>query len=154
MNPPQEPVRGLPMFPGGGVPRPESRERKLYIRAVAVFALALTVAYLSWRAVFTIDLDAWWVSLPLFAFEFYAFVSLGLFAFTLWDIDVRAEFSEATVQVFPFLRSLVHLADLEPGEHGLLDHGRVVLDEVNDPTSEVAGLDSAVDVVDDQRRRP
>ena len=95
---PREPVRpDLPVFPGGGVPRPESSQRKLYIRSVAVFALTVTFAYLSWRAAFTIDLDAWWVSVPLFAFEFYAFVSLALFAFTLWDIDVRAEFdSRAT----------------------------------------------------------
>jgi cellulose synthase (UDP-forming) len=71
------------------LPAPEPASRTILIRAVAVAALLVTVAYLTWRALFTVNLDAWYVALPMLLLEVHAGLSLGLFAFSLWDVDAR-----------------------------------------------------------------
>jgi hypothetical protein len=53
--------------------------RELLTRAVAVLALAVTVVYLMWRVVATIDLRVWWLSIPLLVLELHAAVGLGLY---------------------------------------------------------------------------
>lgn len=68
-------------------PEPETAATKLKIRALAVLALAASVAYLAWRTLFTLDLSVWWLSVPLLLLEVHAVVGLGLFAFSLWDVD-------------------------------------------------------------------
>ena len=60
--------------------------RELLTRAVAVLALAVTVVYLMWRVVATIDLRVWWLSIPLLVLELHAAVGLGLYVFSLWDV--------------------------------------------------------------------
>src|SRR3990172_11424052 len=80
----------LPVFPAGGLPLAESLRRKLLIRGVAVIGIAVSLSYLAWRVLFTLDLGAWWVSIPFLILELQAFLSLSLFAFSLWDIDVKA----------------------------------------------------------------
>lgn len=77
----------LPSFPGSAVPQAESPGRKLWIRAAAVTAILVSLAYLVWRALFTIDLAFWWIAIPFLALEVHALVSLCFFAFSLWDID-------------------------------------------------------------------
>ena len=75
----------LPRFPDGAPPdRP--RIRDLGARAVAVLALIVTAAYLVWRAVATVDLAVWWLSIPLYVLELHAAVGLGLYTFSLWDV--------------------------------------------------------------------
>lgn len=78
-----------PVFPGSGLPAPESRGRKLLIRSVAILAIAVTLLYLTWRATDTIDLASWWVSIPFLFLEIFGLVSFVLFTFSLWDVDVR-----------------------------------------------------------------
>ncbi|MCV0403555.1 MAG: glycosyltransferase [Chloroflexi bacterium] len=73
----------------GHLPPPDSSSRLLIIRAAAVLALAATVVYLGWRAAFTLNLDAWYLALPMLLLEIHAAIGLGLFAFSLWDVDVR-----------------------------------------------------------------
>ena len=77
---------GWPSFPGGRLPEPESAARKLVIRCVGLLAIVVSLAYLVWRALFTIDLGVWWASIPFFGLEAYALFSLALFTFSLWDI--------------------------------------------------------------------
>jgi cellulose synthase (UDP-forming) len=75
----------LPRFPDGATPGgPCSRD--LATRAVAVLALTVTAAYLIWRAVATVDLAVWWLSIPLYVLELHAAVGLGLYTFSLWDV--------------------------------------------------------------------
>ncbi|MGH9283093.1 MAG: hypothetical protein ACRD0S_09150, partial [Acidimicrobiales bacterium] len=81
------PLGGLAGFAGGSLPEPEGRGRSALIRTVAVVALAASVAYLTWRAMATLDLSVWWVSIPLLALEAHAVAGLGLFTFSLWDVD-------------------------------------------------------------------
>ena len=83
-------------FHGGAIPDREHAWRRGYIRAFAILALTLTVAYLAWRIVATIDLSVWWVAVPLLAFEVHNAVGLALFTFALWDIDVRPKFYNAS----------------------------------------------------------
>jgi cellulose synthase (UDP-forming) len=54
-----------------------------------LLALAATAAYLGWRALATLNLDAWYLAVPMLAFEVHAAVGLGLFTFSLWDVDRR-----------------------------------------------------------------
>jgi cellulose synthase (UDP-forming) len=76
---------GLPRFPDGAPPD-SPRIRDLVTHAVAVLALTATAVYLIWRAVATIDLAVWWLSIPLYVLELHAAVGLGLYTFSLWDV--------------------------------------------------------------------
>ena len=78
----------LPSFPDRATPGGWFHDR--VARAVAVLALAVTAAYLTWRAVATIDLAVWWVSLPLYLLELHAALGLGLYVFSLWDLRAQA----------------------------------------------------------------
>jgi len=75
----------LPRFPDGAPPD-GPRIRDLVTRVVAVLALIVTAAYLLWRAVATVDLALWWLSIPLYVLELHAAVGLGLYTFSLWDV--------------------------------------------------------------------
>jgi cellulose synthase/poly-beta-1,6-N-acetylglucosamine synthase-like glycosyltransferase len=46
----------------------------------------VSVVYLTWRVCFTLGGNLW-VSLPLWVLELYAAVGLGLFTFSLWNLD-------------------------------------------------------------------
>ncbi len=78
-----------PTIPGRDLPLPESRTRTWSTRAIALLAVSVTVAYLVWRAGWTLALDVWWVSVPLFVLEVHAAIGLALFTFSLWDVDRR-----------------------------------------------------------------
>ena len=54
------------VFRDGSIPAPETRIRRGMIHGVALFAIAVTAAYLAWRLMGTIALDWWWVAIPLF----------------------------------------------------------------------------------------
>jgi cellulose synthase (UDP-forming) len=73
----------------GQLPAPDSPNRLLLIRGVALIALAVTAAYLGWRALATLNLDAWYLAVPMLVLEIHAALGLGLFAFSLWDVDRR-----------------------------------------------------------------
>jgi cellulose synthase (UDP-forming) len=71
------------------LPAAEPARRLLATRFVAVLALVVTAAYLGWRATSTLNLAAWYLALPMLLLEVHAGVGLGLFAFSLWDVDAR-----------------------------------------------------------------
>ncbi len=73
----------------GHLPPPDGARRLLLIRAVAVVALVATAIYLGWRATSTLNLEAWYLALPMLVLEAHAAMGLGLFAFSLWDVDRR-----------------------------------------------------------------
>ena len=82
---PTEAQLRLPRFPDGAS-SDSPRILDLVTRAVAVLALIVTAAYLVWRAVATVDLAVWWLSIPLYVLELHAAVGLGLYTFSLWDV--------------------------------------------------------------------
>ncbi len=73
----------------GHLPPRESAGRLLLIRSAAVLALVVTAAYLVWRATATMNPDATWLSVPMLVLEVHAAIGLGLFTFSLWDVDRR-----------------------------------------------------------------
>jgi cellulose synthase (UDP-forming) len=83
-------------LPGPGLPPRSGRIATLTVRAITLVALIATVAYLTWRTAFTVDLAVWWVSVPLIVLEIHAAIGLALFAFSLWDVDRRPVVDDVT----------------------------------------------------------
>jgi cellulose synthase (UDP-forming) len=80
-----------PGSPGYSPPRSvlfeENPTRRFRIRVIALGAALVGLAYLTWRAFATLNLAAWWLSVPLLLVEIQAFISLLLFTFSLWDLN-------------------------------------------------------------------
>jgi len=88
--PPGDPARSAipPAFPDGHRPAAESQRRVTMVRLVALAALAVTGAYLTWRvAAGTVNLAAWWVALPLLVAEIHNAFGLVLYTVALWEVD-------------------------------------------------------------------
>ena len=69
-----------------GLPAPEPKGRRAVIRTTALVAIVATAAYLGWRIGFTVR-QSLWLAIPLWLLELHALVGLGLFTFSLWDLD-------------------------------------------------------------------
>ncbi len=69
-----------------GLPAPEPKGRRAVIRTTALVAIVTTAAYLGWRIGFTVR-QSLWLAIPLWLLELHALVGLGLFTFSLWDLD-------------------------------------------------------------------
>jgi cellulose synthase (UDP-forming) len=77
-----------PAFRDGQRPAAESPRRVAVVRLVAVAALAVTAAYLTWRvAAGTVNLAAWWIAVPLLVVEIHNAFGLLLFTVALWEVD-------------------------------------------------------------------
>ncbi len=72
-----------------GLPRREPLDAVALTRLVAIVAVAVSVAYLAWRALATLNLSAWYLSVPMLFLEVHAVLGLALFTFSLWDVDRR-----------------------------------------------------------------
>lgn len=77
----------IPQFLGSERPAPESARQLLLVRGVAVATIAVTFAYLVWRAVATLDLSVWWLAVPLLLAEMHNALGLSLYTMSLWDVD-------------------------------------------------------------------
>lgn len=75
------------VFRDGSIPPHESQARKLLIRGWAVLAIAVTAAYLVWRMNGTVDLQWWWISIPLLTVEIHNALGLVLYTIALWSLD-------------------------------------------------------------------
>jgi cellulose synthase/poly-beta-1,6-N-acetylglucosamine synthase-like glycosyltransferase len=80
----ESPEDGL--FAGSALPEPETVVRRRLIHVVAILALLVSFGYLGWRVGFTLG-GSLWVSIPLWILELHAAFGLGLYAFSLWDLD-------------------------------------------------------------------
>ena len=138
-----------PPLPGRGLPAPESVRRRTAIRAIAVAALAVTVAYLLWRTVATVELAVWWVSVPLLVLEFHAALGLALFTFSLWDVDRRPDARDVfattdriAVLIPTYNESLEILTPTIAAAVAMrVDHETWVLDDGDRPEVEQLALD-------------
>ncbi|HWC29921.1 MAG TPA: hypothetical protein VG845_07560, partial [Dehalococcoidia bacterium] len=77
----------LPSFGPSGRPKPESHARLWRIHAFAVVTLIFGFVYITWRFADTINLNVWYIALPLIIAETHNVVGLFLFTLALWDID-------------------------------------------------------------------
>lgn len=64
-----------------------SPTRLRLMRILAVFSLVITLIYLGWRLAFTLAPETLWMAVPFFLLEVHGAISLGLFIFSVWDID-------------------------------------------------------------------
>jgi cellulose synthase (UDP-forming) len=77
----------VPAPPPSAFPSPEPVRTRALVRTVAVLAILMSCAYLTWRALETIDLAVWWIALPLLLLEAHAAAGLVLHTIGLWDLD-------------------------------------------------------------------
>jgi cellulose synthase (UDP-forming) len=127
--------------PGRDLPLPESTARQWSIRALALLALTVTAAYLVWRVGWTLALDVWWVSIPLFVLEVHAALGLALFTFSLWDIDrrpatrdVRATDARVAVLIPTYNEGIeVLMPTVAAAKAMRVDHATWVLDDGDRP---------------------
>lgn len=82
-----DPALAATVFRDGSLPPPETTPRRLVIHGVALFAIAVTGAYLTWRLTSTIALAWWWVAIPLFVVEVHNAFGLVLYTIALWSLD-------------------------------------------------------------------
>jgi cellulose synthase/poly-beta-1,6-N-acetylglucosamine synthase-like glycosyltransferase len=94
--PQSEPTRLIPdlsppdIFRNGSMPPHETARQKLLVRGTALAAIALTAGYLGWRVLFTLNLDWWWVAIPLLVVEIHNALGLVLYTIALWSLDADA----------------------------------------------------------------
>jgi cellulose synthase (UDP-forming) len=71
--------------------RPSSvSAREWIIRVASVAAMAAGAYYLSWRLVATLNREALWLAIPVWAAEAYGLLAAGMFFFTVWRLTNRA----------------------------------------------------------------
>ena len=61
-----------------------SSGRALLLRVLAVLTVLFGVNYLVWRIFFSLNLDAWWIAIPLVIAEAYSIIDVALFSMTMW----------------------------------------------------------------------
>ena len=80
------------------------RHRLLQIRVVVVLTALLGLNYVTWRWLFSVNWDAWWIGVPLVLAETYSLVDSLLFGLGMWRLRERGEPPPAppdlTVDVF------------------------------------------------------
>jgi cellulose synthase (UDP-forming) len=69
------------------VPPAESRRRRHGIQTLALVAIALTLAWIAWRVLDTLDGAALWLGVPLVLLEVHALLSLCFHTLDLWNLD-------------------------------------------------------------------
>ncbi|MEO6397193.1 MAG: glycosyltransferase [Tepidiformaceae bacterium] len=56
------------------------------MHVIAMIAVGCGAGYLAWRAAFTLNPDALWLSIPLLIAEIHAYLTFCLFVFMAWDV--------------------------------------------------------------------
>lgn len=74
-------------WPGSEVPEPESRSHRRVTAMLAIAGIVVTLIYLVWRVLFTIDATSALLGIPLLVLEVWAFLSALMFGVVLWDLD-------------------------------------------------------------------
>ena len=74
-------------WPGSEIPEPESRTHRRVTALIAIAAITMTVLYLGWRVLFTIDATSALLGIPLLILEVWAFISALMHGVVLWDLD-------------------------------------------------------------------
>jgi cellulose synthase (UDP-forming) len=67
----------------------DSPIRVFFFRALVVATVGLGLNYIMWRWFFSLNLDRWWISIPLVIAETYSLVDVLLFGLTMWRSGQR-----------------------------------------------------------------
>ena len=78
--------------------------RILLLRILSVVTVITGLNYVVWRVFFSLNLEAWWIAIPLVLAEAYSLIDVTLFAMTMWRARTRpkppAPVDGLTVDVF------------------------------------------------------
>lgn len=84
--------------------KPSDAPRLWLLRVVIVGAVILGINYVSWRWLYSVNWQNWWIGVPLVLAETYSVVDLFLFGFTMWRSRRRGAapppLDDVTVDVF------------------------------------------------------
>ena len=67
----------------------DSPIRVFFFRALIVITVGLGCNYIVWRWFFSLNLNRWWIAIPLVIAETYSLVDVGLFGLTMWRSQQR-----------------------------------------------------------------
>lgn len=77
---------------------------QLLLRILVLLTVTSGVVYMVWRWGFSLNFDAWWLSIPLVVAETYMLIDVALFGLTVWRARARSAphppAEDATVDVF------------------------------------------------------
>ena len=66
-----------------------SKSREVLLRALSIITVGLGVNYIIWRWFFSLDLNNWWIAIPLVIAETYSLIDVALFGTTMWRSKLR-----------------------------------------------------------------
>jgi cellulose synthase (UDP-forming) len=67
----------------------DSRLRVFLFRSLVVVTVGLGCNYIVWRWAYSLNLNRWWIAIPLVIAETYSLVDVGLFGMTMWRSQQR-----------------------------------------------------------------
>jgi cellulose synthase (UDP-forming) len=67
----------------------DSRIRVFFLRTLTIVTVGLGCNYIVWRWFFSLNLNRWWIAIPLVVAETYSLVDVTLFGLTMWRSQVR-----------------------------------------------------------------
>src|SRR4051794_31779782 len=131
--------------------RQQDGRRLVIVRLVAVATLLLGIAYLGWRWLFSLNVDALGIAVPLALAETYSLIDVAFFALTVWRVRRRprppAPPQDWTVDVFIATYNepidLV-LGTVEAAKRIRYPHRTWVLDDGNRPELRAASTEAGV----------
>lgn len=80
---------GLPEPIDAGDPGRSGAGRLAAVRILVALTVLSGGIYIGWRWLFSLNLDAWWIAIPLVVAETYAFIDVCFFGMTLWRARTR-----------------------------------------------------------------
>ena len=83
-------------FPLTNLPPPEPIGKKRRTQAIAIVAFLVSVSYVTWRVIATLNLTVWWISIPLIILEIHATLGFAMLTVNLWDLDGLTPTAERT----------------------------------------------------------
>ncbi len=82
---------GLPEPIDGAQPGRAGQGRLAAVRVLVALTVIAGGIYIGWRWLFSLNLEAWWIAIPLVVAETYAFIDVCFFGMTLWRARTRPQ---------------------------------------------------------------
>lgn len=84
-------IDGLPEAIDAGPTAGMGAGRFALVRILVALTVISGGVYIGWRWIFSLNVEAWWIAVPLVAAETYAFIDVCFFGMTLWRARTRTQ---------------------------------------------------------------
>ncbi len=101
-------------------PPPRSPAGRSVVHALALLTVMVTLAYLAWRLLFTINWAGWWISIPLFVLEAHLGLRMIVTIVELWDTDTVGRPDPVSPLAPPGMKVAVLITTYDEGPEVLL----------------------------------